>query len=30
MVGLYFSPFLNAGAMFACFQSFGVSPVSSD
>ena len=27
---LYFSPFLNAGATFACFQSLGISPDFSD
>jgi hypothetical protein len=27
---LYLSPFLNAGATFACFQSLGMVPVSID
>ena len=27
---LYLSPFLNAGATFACFQSFDMVPVSID
>jgi hypothetical protein len=26
----YLSPFLNAGATFACFQSLGMVPVSID
>ena len=27
---MYFSPFLNTGATFACFKSVGVMPVSRD
>jgi hypothetical protein len=27
---LYLSPVLNAGAIFACFQSLGMVPVSID
>jgi hypothetical protein len=27
---LYLSPFLNAGATFACFQSLGMVPVCID
>lgn len=27
---MYYSPFLNAGTTFACFQSVGISPDFSD